>query len=229
VEKQLIIDFSAHPRQVWAIAEAERLGYGYLFNPTFATETSLIEPLPHQRIAVYKYLLKSHRLRFLLADDAGAGKTIMTGLYIREMLSRRLINRVIVIPPAGLMGNWQREMNKLFSLQIQNPHVKLSGKNETHTVINESEIVKAAVQVPSEEKSSLSLNQRHRLTAKADLESNEIQDLAEQLGAIKNAAVGFDLKLKLQINLEGSSSKSEEVISQINQLLESISSDLKLQ
>jgi len=95
------------------------LTYGHLFNPTFATETSLIEPLPHQRIAVYEHLLKQTRLRFLLADDAGAGKTIMTGLYIREMLSRRLIHRVLIAPPAGLVGNWEREMKTLFSLPFR--------------------------------------------------------------------------------------------------------------
>lgn len=99
------IDFSSDPRVVWAVVEGERLTYGHLFNPTFATETSIIEPLPHQRIAVYEYLLKQPRLRFMLADDAGAGKTIMTGLYIRELLSRRLVNRVLIVPPAGLVGN----------------------------------------------------------------------------------------------------------------------------
>lgn len=113
------VDFSSDPNVVWAVAEGERLTYGYLFNPTFATETSLIEPLPHQRIAVYDYLLKQPRLRFLLADDAGAGKTIMTGLYIREMLSRRLIRRVLIVPPAGLVGNWEREMKTLFRLPFR--------------------------------------------------------------------------------------------------------------
>lgn len=55
----------------------------------------------------------------MLADDAGAGKTIMTGLYIRELLSRRLVNRVLIIPPAGLVGNWEREMKALFSLPFR--------------------------------------------------------------------------------------------------------------
>jgi hypothetical protein len=94
VESPLQIDFLSNPKMVWAVAEGERLTYGHLFNPAFATETSLIEPLPHQRLAVYQYLLKQPRLHFLLADDAGAGKTIMTGLYIREMLSRRLRDKV---------------------------------------------------------------------------------------------------------------------------------------
>src|SRR5689334_3046704 len=64
-------------------------------------------------------MLMQTRLRFLLADDAGAGKTIMAGLYIREMLSRRLIRRVLIVPPAGLIGNWESEMHTLFSLPFR--------------------------------------------------------------------------------------------------------------
>ena len=114
-----VLDFSADPDAVSALAEAHRLTYGHLFNSAFATETSLIDPLPHQRIAVYRRMLNQSPLRFLLADDAGAGKTIMTGLYIREMLSRRLIRRVLIVPPAGLVGNWEREMRHLFRLKFR--------------------------------------------------------------------------------------------------------------
>ena len=114
-----ILDFSASPEVVSAIAEAHRLAYGHLFNPTFASETSLIDPLPHQRLAVYEHMLQQSPLRFLLADDAGAGKTIMTGLYVREMLARHLIRRVLIVPPAGLVGNWEREMRTLFRLQFR--------------------------------------------------------------------------------------------------------------
>ena len=113
------MDFAADPNVVSAVAEAHRLAYGHLFNPAFATETALIDPLPHQRIAVYEKMLRQTPLRFLLADDAGAGKTIMTGLYIREMLSRRLIRRVLIVPPAGLVGNWEQEMRKLFRLSFR--------------------------------------------------------------------------------------------------------------
>ena len=113
------MDFSADPEAVSAVAEAHRLASGHLFNPAFATETSLIDPLPHQRIAVYQRMLHQSPLRFLLADDAGAGKTIMTGLYVREMLSRRLLRRVLVVPPAGLVGNWEREMRTLFRLPFR--------------------------------------------------------------------------------------------------------------
>ena len=114
-----ILDFSAPSEIVRLVAEGERLAYGHLYNPTFATETSRIDPLPHQRIAVYDHMLQQPRLRFLLADDAGAGKTIMAGLYVREMLARRLIHRVLIVPPAGLVSNWNREMHNLFSLPFQ--------------------------------------------------------------------------------------------------------------
>ncbi len=101
---------------VAAVADAARLSFGHLTNPAFATELALIDPLPHQRIAVYEHMLKRSPLRFLLADDAGAGKTVMTGLYLREMIARGLIVRVLVVPPAGLVGNWEREMRTLFRL-----------------------------------------------------------------------------------------------------------------
>jgi hypothetical protein len=94
------IDFSSDPEVVRVVAEGERLAFSHLVNPAFAVETALIDPLPHQRLAVYQHLLPQPRLRFLLADDAGAGKTIMAGLYIREILARRLVPRVRVVPPA---------------------------------------------------------------------------------------------------------------------------------
>jgi SNF2 family DNA or RNA helicase len=108
------LDFGSSPEVVRVVAEGERLAFGHLFNPTFAVETALIDPLPHQRIAVYQHLLPQSRLRFLLADDAGAGKTIMAGLYGREMLGRRLVRRILVVAPAGLVGNWDSELKQLF-------------------------------------------------------------------------------------------------------------------
>ncbi len=113
------LDFTSTSEIVSVLAEAERLSFGHLANPTFATETSQIDPLPHQRIAVYDHMLPQDRLRFLEADDAGAGKTIMTGLYIREQLSRRVIRRVLVVCPAGLVGNWQHELDTLFNLSFR--------------------------------------------------------------------------------------------------------------
>jgi len=123
--------FRGDPAIVSLVAEAHRLEYAYLFNPLFATETSLIDLLPHQLAAVYGVpatkeapegqmgLLDHARLRFLLADDAGAGKTIMAGLAIREMLLRRQVKRVLIVPPAGLVGNWERELRNLFRLRFR--------------------------------------------------------------------------------------------------------------
>lgn len=115
----LAVDFQSDGEAVRLFVEGERLRCGHLFSPVFATETAVIDPLPHQIVAVYDRMLPQPRLRFLLADDAGAGKTIMAGLYIREMLSRRLIGRVLVVSPAGLVGNWKSEMSKLFSLRLR--------------------------------------------------------------------------------------------------------------
>ncbi len=115
----LVVDFRGDAEAVRLFVEGERLRYGHLFSPDFGSETALIDPLPHQIIAVYRHMLQQPRLRFLLADDAGAGKTIMAGLYIREMLNRRLIRRVLIVPPAGLVGNWKREMKTLFSLHFR--------------------------------------------------------------------------------------------------------------
>ena len=113
------LDFAGDPQAVSVVAEAWHLAYGHQFNPTFASEISRIDPLPHQRIAVYEHMLRQDPLRFLLADDAGAGKTIMTGLTVREMLLRGRVRRVLVVPPAGLVGNWQRELQTLFRLSFR--------------------------------------------------------------------------------------------------------------
>src|SRR3954452_18667082 len=113
------IDFLSDPEVVRVVAEGGRLAYGHLFNPPFATEISMIDPLPPQRIAVYDHMLPQPRLRFLLGDEPGAGKTIMAGLYVREMLARRLLRRVLIVPPAGLVGNWERELRTLFGLDFR--------------------------------------------------------------------------------------------------------------
>lgn len=113
------LDFLGDASRLRLLVEAERLSYGHLFNPAFATEISRIDPLPHQRIAVYEKMLPQSRLRYLLADDAGAGKTIMTGLYIRESLTRRTMRRILIVVPAGLVGNWRRELANLFQLRFK--------------------------------------------------------------------------------------------------------------
>jgi len=94
--------------------EAIRLGLAYEYDPYFSLSIARVDPLPHQLEAVYDYMLKSPRLRFLLADDPGAGKTIMAGLLIKELKMRGLIKRILLITPANLSFQWQREMREKF-------------------------------------------------------------------------------------------------------------------
>jgi superfamily II DNA or RNA helicase len=94
--------------------QAYSLGIAYEFDPYFGLSISRVDPLPHQLEAVYDYFLKLARVRFLLADDAGAGKTIMAGLLIRELKLRGLADRILVICPANLTFQWQRELKDKF-------------------------------------------------------------------------------------------------------------------
>jgi superfamily II DNA or RNA helicase len=94
--------------------QAYSLGIAYEFDPYFGLSISRVDPLPHQLEAVYDYLLKVPRVRFLLADDAGAGKTIMAGLLIRELELRGLVERILIVCPANLAFQWQRELKEKF-------------------------------------------------------------------------------------------------------------------
>ncbi|HJQ94829.1 MAG TPA: helicase-related protein, partial [Acidimicrobiia bacterium] len=97
-------------------SEARRIQLAHLFDPFIAVETSTIEPLPHQIEAVYQRMLPLQPLRFLLADDPGAGKTIMAGLYIRELMIRGDVVRCLIIAPGSLVEQWQDEMRQKFGL-----------------------------------------------------------------------------------------------------------------
>lgn len=94
--------------------EANRIRLAYQFDPQLAVSISQVDPLPHQIEAVYHYALQSPRIRFLIADDPGAGKTIMAGLIIKELQYRRLAQRILIIAPGHLKYQWQREMKERF-------------------------------------------------------------------------------------------------------------------
>ena len=94
--------------------EARALGIAHEFDPYFGLSISRVDPLPHQLEAVYEHLLKLSTVRFLLADDAGAGKTIMAGLLVRELKLRGLAERILVVCPANLTFQWQRELSEKF-------------------------------------------------------------------------------------------------------------------
>ena len=107
-------------RQKWAFtgdgdafrlaAEAYRIQLAHLFDPVLAVHTSLVEPLPHQITAVYGEMLSRQPLRYLLADDPGSGKTIMAGLFIKELIVRGDVNRCLICVPGSLAGQWQDEL-----------------------------------------------------------------------------------------------------------------------
>src|SRR5947207_2408234 len=94
--------------------EAVRLGLAYEYDPYFALSIARVDPLPHQLEAVYDYFLKLPRIRFLLADDPGAGKTIMAGLLLKELKARGLIQRILIVAPANLTFQCQRELKDKF-------------------------------------------------------------------------------------------------------------------
>jgi len=110
--------FDAPGEEFKLAAEAYRIDLAYLFDPMMAVHTSNVEPLPHQITAVYESMLPRQPLRFVLADDPGAGKTIMAGLLIRELLMRADAERILIVTPGSLVEQWQDEMYEKFGLEF---------------------------------------------------------------------------------------------------------------
>ncbi|MCC7196397.1 MAG: DUF3883 domain-containing protein [Gemmatimonadaceae bacterium] len=101
------------------VSEAHRIRLAHLFDPVLAVHTSLVEPLPHQITAVYEAMLPRQPLRFLLADDPGAGKTIMAGLLIKELIARGDLKRCLIVCPGSLVEQWQDELLRRFHLPFE--------------------------------------------------------------------------------------------------------------
>jgi superfamily II DNA or RNA helicase len=100
-------------------AEAKRIDLAFLFDPMMAVHTSNVEPLPHQITAVYESMLPRQPLRYVLADDPGAGKTIMAGLYVRELLMRADAQRILIVAPGSLVEQWRDELFEKFGLEFR--------------------------------------------------------------------------------------------------------------
>src|SRR2546427_4398442 len=100
-------------------AEAYRINLAYLFDPMMAIHTSNVEPLPHQITAVYESMLPRQPLRYVLADDPGAGKTIMAGLYIRELVMRADARRVLIVAPGSLVEQCGARLFEKFGLEVR--------------------------------------------------------------------------------------------------------------
>lgn len=111
--------FDADADDMRLVSEAYRIRLAHLFDPYLAVRTSSIEPLPHQISAVYKEMLPKLPLRYVLADDPGAGKTIMTGLLIKEMIARGDLKRCLIVAPGNLVEQWQDELYRKFGLTFR--------------------------------------------------------------------------------------------------------------
>jgi len=112
-------DFSGDAESFFLSIEAKRVRYAFQFDPLYAVNVSQIDPLPHQIDAVYHYVLKHPRVRFLLADDPGAGKTIMAGLILKELKLRGLVNRSLIVVPGHLKDQWLRELKEKFGESVK--------------------------------------------------------------------------------------------------------------
>ena len=109
----------ADPDDFRLASEALRIKYAALYDPMAAVNSSAVDPLPHQIRAVYEELLPRVPLRFLLADDPGAGKTIMAGLYLKELILRSDCDRAIIVAPGGLVEQWREELSQKFDLHFE--------------------------------------------------------------------------------------------------------------
>jgi len=112
--RSLVSDLKGEPAKVFLALETKRYRFASLYDPLLAMNASKVDPLPHQIEAVYGYVLKLPRIRFLIADDPGAGKTIMAGLIIKEMKLRNLVKRILIVVPGHLKDQWRRELKDRF-------------------------------------------------------------------------------------------------------------------
>ncbi len=161
-------------------SEARRIQLAHLFDPFSAVASATIDPLPHQIEAVYERLLPLQPCHFLLADDPGAGKTIMSGLYIRELMLRGDLDRCLIIAPGSLVEQWQDELNDKFSLRFD---------------ILSRDMVEAAV-------TGNPFNERNLLIARLDQLSRS-EELRTRLAASEWDLIIFDEAHKLSAKLYG--------------------------
>lgn len=112
--REFTLDFTSDGLEVFLAFEAVRYKFASLFDPFLGMNVSKIDPLPFQIEAVYGYTLKLPKIRFLIADGPGAGKTIMAGLVIKELKLRKLAHRILIVVPSHLKYQWIRELKEKF-------------------------------------------------------------------------------------------------------------------
>ena len=171
--------------------QAHSLGIAYEFDPYFGLSISRVDPLPHQLEAVYEHLLKLPSVRFLLADDAGAGKTIMAGLLVRELKLRGLAERVLIVCPANLTFQWQRELSEKFDERF----IVFTGENvrnqfgvnqwsDQKQIITSLDLAKREDILPGLEQTRWDLvivDEAHRMSARGETHRSQRYKLGEIL------------------------------------------------
>ena len=184
--------FGGKARQFKLGLEALRISLAQEYDPYFGLSISRVDPLPHQLDAVYNHLLKSARCRFLLADDAGAGKTIMSGLLLKELKLRGLVERVLIICPANLAFQWQRELADRFQETF---HILRGGDlrvqygvnlwNEKPQIITSMDLAKRDEILPSVRQADdwdlIIVDEAHRMSARDSEHKSERYRLGELL------------------------------------------------
>ena len=138
-DKALQWSFKSDSEQMRLTSEAYRMRLAHLFDPYLAVHTSPVEPLPHQISAVYEAMLPKQPLRYVLADDPGAGKTIMTGLLLKELIIRGDVKRCLIVAPGSLVEQWQDEMLQKFHLRfdiLTNDRIESAASGNVFTEIN---------------------------------------------------------------------------------------------
>ena len=142
-----IWSFDADGALLRLVTEANRIKLAHYFDPYLAIHTSLVDPLPHQISAVYGEMLPRQPLRFLLADDPGAGKTIMAGLLVKELIARSDIERCLVVAPGSLVEQWQDELGEKFSLEFDILSRDMIETSRSGNVFNDSNYLIARLDV----------------------------------------------------------------------------------
>ena len=155
-----IWSFDADGQLLRIAIEAHRIKLAHYFDPYLAIHTSMVDPLPHQISAVYDTMLPKQPLRFLLADDPGAGKTIMAGLFAKELMARSDLDRCLIVAPGSLVEQWQDELGQKFGLEFD---------------ILTREMLEAS-------RSGNPFNERNRLIARLDVLARN-EDFQEKLAA----------------------------------------------
>ncbi|MFI2473087.1 helicase-related protein [Nocardia xishanensis] len=190
--------FDAIANDFKLVAEAQRIQLAGLYDPMLAVATSDVQPLPHQIRAVYGELLPRTPLRFLLADDPGAGKTIMAGLYIKELVLRGDVERCLIVAPGGLVEQWQDELALKFGLTFELLTNQLIDANINLNVFDKHEFLIARMdqlarneqlrsQLEETEWDLVVVDEAHRMGAHyfgGKLEKTKRFQLGEALGAI---------------------------------------------